>query len=129
MYESRISHSAWLMPSSLWTRRVTQPELGTQRCSSARPFAKSSSRNERGKGISTSPLLCMCPTSALPKRNSLPPKRCGWTDICGHEETSSSILFKYSIIFSPLYYQYASESLIYTDVNPHKGEANYSFHP
>ena len=40
---------------SLRIRKVIQPELGTHRCSSARPAAKSASRTERGNGTSTIP--------------------------------------------------------------------------
>jgi hypothetical protein len=74
---------------------VVQPELGTERCSSVRLSAKSASRTGRGKGISTTPPPCTCPTSALPKRNSRPPNMWVWTAIFGHAETSSSNLFRY----------------------------------
>jgi len=43
-----------------------------------------------GNGISTIPPVWMWSTSALPKRNSWPPKRGGCVEVRGHQETSAA---------------------------------------
>src|ERR1700736_5178816 len=39
----------------------------------------------------------MCPISALPNRNSRPPKRWGWVETFGHDDTCCSSPSKYFI--------------------------------
>ena len=96
-----MSQSACARSSSLCIRNVIHPESGTQRCSSPSPAANRASRTARGKGRSTTPPRCTRPTSALPMRNSRPPKRCECTETFGQTHTSSSSFLRFFIINFP----------------------------
>jgi hypothetical protein len=74
-YESRRSHRACLASASVRTWKVVQPELGTQRCSLARPSARRSVSNGAETGY---PPHRYCARGRLPRfRTGIPWPRTG----------------------------------------------------